>query len=85
MRTPGGLPVQAVSKYLQTAFVKETDCGRNSLSLDKLLIGKTRKEASSMFFETLVLKTRDYIHVEQRNPCGDITMRPRTRLMKSDF
>ncbi|KAH6755172.1 sister chromatid cohesion 1 protein 4 [Perilla frutescens var. hirtella] len=38
-----------------------------------------------MFFETLVLKTRDYIHVEERNPCGDITMRPRTRLIESDL
>ncbi|KAL1552162.1 sister chromatid cohesion 1 protein 4-like [Salvia divinorum] len=76
---------RAVSKYLQSAFIKEAECGRTSLSLDNLLIGKSRKEASRMFFETLVLKTRDYIHVEEPNPFGDITIRPRTRLMKSDF
>ncbi|XP_057801496.1 sister chromatid cohesion 1 protein 4-like isoform X2 [Salvia miltiorrhiza] len=76
---------RAVSKYLQSAFLKEAECGRNALSLDNLLIGKSRKEASRMFFETLVLKTRDYIHVEERIPFGDITIRPRTRLIKSDF
>ncbi|KAL0402593.1 UNVERIFIED_CONTAM: Sister chromatid cohesion 1 protein 4 [Sesamum latifolium] len=76
---------RAVSKYLQSAFAKEAECGRKSLSLDNLLTGKSRKEASRMFFETLVLKTRDYIHVEQQNPFDDITIKPRTRLMKSDF
>ncbi|KAI3459095.1 hypothetical protein Pfo_015758 [Paulownia fortunei] len=76
---------RAVSKYLQAAFVKEAECGGKSLSMDNLLIGKSRKEASRMFFETLVLKTRDYIHVEQRNPFDDITMKPRARLMKSNF
>ncbi|KAL8557764.1 hypothetical protein ACS0TY_005028 [Phlomoides rotata] len=76
---------RAVSKYLQAAFVKEADCGRKSLSLDKLLIGKSRKEASRMFFETLVLKTKDYIHVEQQKPFDDISIKPRARLMISDF
>ncbi|KAL8532996.1 hypothetical protein ACS0TY_009306 [Phlomoides rotata] len=76
---------RAVSKYLQTMFVKEADFGRKSLSMDSLLNGKSRKEASRMFFEALVLKTRDYIHVEQQNPFDNITIKPRTRLMKSDF
>ncbi|GFP90083.1 sister chromatid cohesion 1 protein 4 [Phtheirospermum japonicum] len=76
---------RAVSKYLQALFVKEADFGNESLSMDKLLIGKSRKEASRMFFEALVLKTRDYIHVEQCDPFDDVTLKPRTRLMKSDF
>ncbi|KAL6586860.1 hypothetical protein OROMI_001848 [Orobanche minor] len=76
---------RAVSKYLHTAFAKEAECGRKFLSMDDILNGKSRKEASRMFFETLVLKTRDYIHVEQPNPHGEITIKPRTRLMKSDF
>ncbi|XP_073032654.1 sister chromatid cohesion 1 protein 4-like [Primulina eburnea] len=76
---------RAVSKYLQMMFVKEAEFGRKSLSMDSLLIGKSRKEASRLFFETLVLKTRDYIHVEQHNDVDDITIRPCTRLMKSDF
>ncbi|PIN14105.1 Sister chromatid cohesion complex Cohesin, subunit RAD21/SCC1 [Handroanthus impetiginosus] len=76
---------RGVSKYLQSAFFKEAVYGRNSLSMDNLLIGKSRKEASRMFFETLVLKTRDYIHVEQKSPFDEITIKPRTRLMKSNF
>ncbi|CAI9759277.1 unnamed protein product [Fraxinus pennsylvanica] len=76
---------RAVSKYLQTLFEKEAEYGRKSLSMDNMLIGKTRKEASRMFFEALVLKTRDYIHVEQRNPVDDINIKPRMKLMKSNF
>ncbi|XP_022893062.1 sister chromatid cohesion 1 protein 4-like [Olea europaea var. sylvestris] len=76
---------RAVSKYLQVLFEEEADYGRKSLSMDNMLTGKTRKEASRMFFEALVLKTRDYIHVEQRNPVGDITIKPRMKLMKSNF
>ncbi|KAL3650091.1 hypothetical protein CASFOL_006494 [Castilleja foliolosa] len=76
---------RAVSKYLQTLFVKEADLGNESLSMDNLLIGKSRKEASRMFFEALVLKTRDFIHVEQCDPFDDVTIKPRTRLMKSVF
>ncbi|XP_019261505.1 PREDICTED: sister chromatid cohesion 1 protein 4 isoform X2 [Nicotiana attenuata] len=76
---------RAVSKYLQTLFIKESERGRKSLSMDGLLVGKTRKEASRMFFETLVLKTRDYIHVEQVIPFDDVAITPRMQLMKSDF
>lgn len=45
---------RAVAKYLQTVFDKEDLHGRKELHLDNLLVGKTRKEASRMFFETLV-------------------------------
>ncbi|XP_071921689.1 sister chromatid cohesion 1 protein 4-like isoform X3 [Coffea arabica] len=75
----------AVAKYLQTVFVKEAECGKKAFPMDNLLIGKTRKEASRMFFETLVLKTRDYIHVEQERPFGNVTLKPRTKLFKSDY
>ncbi|KAM3201214.1 sister chromatid cohesion 1 protein 4 isoform X1 [Capsicum annuum] len=76
---------RAVSKYLQTLFIKESERGRTSISMDSLLVGKTRKEASRLFFETLVLKTRDYLHVEQLIPFDDVTIKPRMKLMKSDF
>ncbi|CAN4114935.1 unnamed protein product [Withania somnifera] len=76
---------RAVSKYLQTLFIKESERGRSSISMDSLLVGKTRKEASRMFFETLVLKTRDYLHVEQVIPFDDVTIKPRMKLMKSYF
>ncbi|XP_059435564.1 sister chromatid cohesion 1 protein 4 isoform X2 [Corylus avellana] len=76
---------RAVSKYLQTLFEKEAVHGRKVLAMDNLLAGKTRKEASRMFFETLVLKTRDYIHVEQAKPFDNVNIKPRVKLMKSDF
>ncbi|KAF5454947.1 hypothetical protein F2P56_024575 [Juglans regia] len=76
---------RAVAKYLQTSFDKQALQGRKALTMDNLLAGKTRKEASRMFFETLVLKTRDYIHVEQAKPFDNINIKPRVKLMKSDF
>lgn len=76
---------RAVAKYLQLVFDKEAEHGRKVLPMDNLLVGKSRKEASRMFFEALVLKTRDYIHVEQVAPFGDINIKPRVMLMKSDL
>ncbi|KAG6647518.1 sister chromatid cohesion 1 protein 4-like isoform X2 [Carya illinoinensis] len=76
---------RAVAKYLQTSFDKQAVQGRKALTMDNLLAGKTRKEASRMFFETLVLKTRDYIHVEQAKPFDNVNIKPRVKLMKSDF
>ncbi|KAL5580097.1 hypothetical protein UlMin_012539 [Ulmus minor] len=76
---------RAVGKYLQTLFDKETVPGNRILPMDNLLTGKTRKEASRMFFETLVLKTRDYINVEQPKPFENINIKPKIKLMKSDF
>ncbi|GAB2218467.1 hypothetical protein Droror1_Dr00001691 [Drosera rotundifolia] len=76
---------RAVANYLQVLFHKGAQQGRNVVHLDNLLAGKSRKEASRMFFETLVLKTRDYIHVEQELPFCDISIKPRHQLMKSDF
>ncbi|KAL9267489.1 Sister chromatid cohesion 1 protein 4-like protein [Drosera capensis] len=76
---------RAVANYLQILFHKEAQQGRTAIQLDNLLAGKSRKEASRMFFETLVLKTRDYIHVEQEDPFCDIRIKPRHLLMKSEF
>ncbi|KAJ0243627.1 hypothetical protein HA466_0196570 [Hirschfeldia incana] len=76
---------RAVAKYLQTIFDKEDESGKNVIVADKLLAGKTRKEASRMFFETLVLKTRDYVQVEQAKPYESIIIKPRPKLTKSIF
>ncbi|XP_062195085.1 sister chromatid cohesion 1 protein 3-like isoform X2 [Phragmites australis] len=40
--------------------------------LNRILEGKTRKQAARMFFETTVLKSYDYIDVQQDEPYGDI-------------
>lgn len=45
---------RGVARYLKTLFDEESGLGRKSVAIDHLLSGKTRKEASRMFFETLV-------------------------------
>ncbi|XP_022937655.1 sister chromatid cohesion 1 protein 4-like isoform X2 [Cucurbita moschata] len=76
---------RAVARYLQNLFDRDTVHGRKVLYMDNLLVNKTRKEASRMFFETLVLKTKDYLHVEQERPFDNISIKPRINLMKSNF
>jgi cohesin complex subunit SCC1 len=82
---------RAVGRYLQGAFENvSTDPGRTEddvakIGLDYTLRGKSRKEAARMFFETLVLKTKDYIHVEQAQPYSEIFLTARPKLMKARF
>ncbi|KAI3411715.1 uncharacterized protein J3R85_017674 [Psidium guajava] len=76
---------RAVAKYFQTLFYKEALHAKRGLVMETLLAGKTRKEASRLFFESLVLKTKDYVHVEQETPFDNISIRPAVKLMKSDF
>ncbi|KAL5990793.1 hypothetical protein ACLOJK_011697 [Asimina triloba] len=44
---------RAVARYLQSLLDREAGRGRKYVAMDNLLVGKTRKEASRMFFETL--------------------------------
>lgn len=74
---------RAVANYLQSLFEKEEERGRKVIVMDNLLAGKTRKEASRMFFEALVLKTKDYVHVEQKSAYESIKIQPRHKLLKS--
>ena len=54
-----------MAKYLQTIFDKEAENGKNVIVADKLLAGKTRKEASRMFFETLVCPLHETLNEKQ--------------------
>lgn len=45
---------RAVARYLRSLFDNESGRGMKMVPVDNLLAGKTRKEASRMFFETLV-------------------------------
>ncbi|GJP55547.1 hypothetical protein CLOM_g14506 [Closterium sp. NIES-68] len=54
-----------------------------SVSLLAVVKGRPRREAARMFFETLVLKTRDYIQVQQTEPYGDISITAQTPLMQA--
>ncbi|XP_039121095.1 sister chromatid cohesion 1 protein 4-like isoform X2 [Dioscorea cayenensis subsp. rotundata] len=76
---------RGVARYLKSLFDDEYGHGRKVVAMDHLIAGKTRKEASRMFFETLVLKTKDYIQVEQANPFDIINIKPQTKLLKSEF
>ncbi|GJN12752.1 hypothetical protein PR202_ga31059 [Eleusine coracana subsp. coracana] len=76
---------RGVAKYLKTLFDEESGLGRKRVAIDHLLNGKTRKEASRMFFETLVLTTKDFINVEQPNPFDFVSIKPGPKLLKSDF
>ncbi|OAE28424.1 hypothetical protein AXG93_115s1130 [Marchantia polymorpha subsp. ruderalis] len=82
----------AVGHYLRSTLEskdahmkKREEEGIPKLGLDQILVGKSRKEAARMFFETLVLKTKDYIHVEQDVPYGDIQISARPKLLKANF
>ncbi|TVT98756.1 hypothetical protein EJB05_55914 [Eragrostis curvula] len=49
-----------------------SDEQQRKFSLNGLLVGRTRKEAARMFFETMVLKSYDYIDVQQEEPYANI-------------
>ncbi|CAO2189046.1 unnamed protein product [Urochloa humidicola] len=54
-------------------------------SLNKILEGKARKQAARMFFETTVLKSYDYIDVQQEEPYGDIEISVKPSLSTAKF
>ncbi|KAJ7571083.1 hypothetical protein O6H91_01G148000 [Diphasiastrum complanatum] len=81
---------RAVSQFLRATFqALETDSKNleeaGPLGLERLLLGKNRKEAARMFFETLVLKTKDYLDVQQNKPYDDIKISARAKLLKTDI
>ncbi|KAH0884568.1 hypothetical protein HID58_060664 [Brassica napus] len=66
---------RALGQYLKERSSNTTPTSSHSsgdLSLGKILAGKTRKLAARMFFETLVLKSRGLIDMQQDQPYGDI-------------
>uniref|UniRef100_A0A453G5E7 Rad21/Rec8-like protein N-terminal domain-containing protein n=1 Tax=Aegilops tauschii subsp. strangulata TaxID=200361 RepID=A0A453G5E7_AEGTS len=48
---------KGVARYLKTLFDEESGRGRKNVVIDHLVHGKSRKEASRMFFETLCIST----------------------------
>ncbi|XP_002985553.2 sister chromatid cohesion 1 protein 4 [Selaginella moellendorffii] len=82
---------RAVCQYLRVTFEtmesarKERHVVAPKLGLERLLQGKTRRESARMFFESLVLKTKDYINVEQMAPFDNIYISARPKLMKAEM
>ena len=52
-----------------------------SIRLQQFTAGKTRLDAARWFFELLVLKSKDFVELEQTQPYADICIRPRPLLM----
>ena len=54
---------------------------RMQVSMNALVEGKGRKDASRWFFEMLVLKSRKYISLKQEEPYGDISIAATSKLL----
>ncbi|XP_076893446.1 sister chromatid cohesion 1 protein 3-like [Bidens hawaiensis] len=78
---------QSVAKLIKekSAATPSTSEKSGSVSMKSILEGKTRKVCSRMFFETLVLKSYDFVDVKQDKPYGDITLKVTPKLLKLDF
>ena len=79
-------------EYSQTNWSERTQKVLNSLKLKfdaepdqplqySKLAGRSRRTAAVCLFELLVLKTRDFIEVDQEEPFGDITVTPTDKLL----
>ncbi|XP_059650447.1 sister chromatid cohesion 1 protein 3-like [Cornus florida] len=86
--TPGVDQLSARTRAV-AQFIKRKSSGTptsrdlsGDLILNKILEGKRRKICARMFFETLVLKTRGLVDVQQEEPYGDITLRVTSKLSK---
>lgn len=56
---------------------EEEEAGTAVASFEQLTAVSGRREAASLFFETLVLSTKDLIQVQQTEAYGDITIKPK--------
>ncbi|KAM3258964.1 hypothetical protein ACQJBY_050621 [Aegilops geniculata] len=65
-------------KGMMSSATSEDQPGK--FSLNRILDGRTKKQAASMFFETLALKSYDYINVHQEEAYGDISVSVRPSL-----
>ncbi|KAF8085839.1 hypothetical protein N665_0645s0017 [Sinapis alba] len=68
---------RGLAQYLKerSSSTPSSSSSSGDLRLGKILEGKTRKLAARMFFETLVLKSRGLIDMQQDQPYSDITLR----------
>ncbi|CAG8453620.1 11808_t:CDS:10 [Ambispora gerdemannii] len=57
----------------------------NFISYQKVAGKAKRQEAVKLFFELLVLKTKDVIDIKQKKPFGDIEIRPKDKQMLDKY
>ena len=82
-----------VLDHLQSRFNPKTgdkrsrDDGQPSskaLSLDDLVEGKSRLDACRWFFESLVLRNKGFLDLEQNQPYGDILLKPLPKIINNN-
>ncbi|KAI5080639.1 hypothetical protein GOP47_0003822 [Adiantum capillus-veneris] len=76
---------RAVALYLKEKFEAQGIDEQHRLSLHSLLKGRRRKEVARMFFEILVLRSKDFIQVEQHHGVSEILIQSTERLMKGSW
>ncbi|XP_027185979.1 sister chromatid cohesion 1 protein 2 isoform X2 [Cicer arietinum] len=65
-----------VASYLQKSFQDQgKQKGEDIVNFSQVSEGRTRKESARLFYEVLVLKTTNYVDVQQNNAYGDIAVR----------
>ncbi|CAH8277714.1 unnamed protein product [Arabidopsis lyrata] len=73
-----------VAKFLEKTFVEQREREEEEkVSLLQLCRGRTQKESASLFYETLVLKTKGYLEVKQNRPYSDVLLTPFARQQKA--
>lgn len=73
-----------VASYLSKSFQdagKQKESG--SVNLSQVSQGRTRKESARLFYEILVLKTTNYVDVQQNEAYGDIAVKKLPKLDKT--
>ncbi|KAJ1969819.1 sister chromatid cohesion protein 1 [Dispira parvispora] len=66
-------------KTVPTSSLRESD--GHQFTFDPIVENVRRQDAVKLFFEILLLKTKDFIDVEQTDSFGDITIQPTDKLL----
>ncbi|CAI9759251.1 unnamed protein product [Fraxinus pennsylvanica] len=66
---------KTIARNLYGNFVRRKRCNEDAaVKLSQVVEGKTKKESARLFYEALILKTRNCIDVRQENPYDDISL-----------
>ncbi|OEL30918.1 hypothetical protein BAE44_0008066 [Dichanthelium oligosanthes] len=68
------------SCFHQLFLDQKSKKGTNSLSLNQVLEGRKKRTSATFFYETLILKSRGLIEVNQEQPYEDIILSPTPQL-----
>ncbi|KAK9332115.1 Rec8 like protein-domain-containing protein [Lipomyces starkeyi] len=79
--------VSDISRHTkETAVILQQELSeKDTIDFQSLTVDSTRHQAVKLFFETLVLATKDAIEVDQKNPFGVIEIKATDALFQSDW